>query len=122
MQGLAIIDCMKIIKSKVSTYCIGTAYSMGAVILACGAKGKRYSLPNSEIMIHSPSSAMKGKADDIALSSQRLNEAKAKIINILAKTTNKTKSQINKCFINDKFMNINEAQKFGIIDIIIKSN
>lgn len=120
IQGLAIIDCMNIIKSKVATYCVGSAYSMGAIILSCGAKGKRYCLPNSEIMIHSPSGAMEGKADDVALSSKRLNETKKKLIEILSKTTNKTKTQINKYFVYDKFMEGEEALKFGIVDKIIK--
>ena len=85
IQGLAIIDCMNIIKSNVSTYCIGSAYSMGAIILSCGAIGKRYCLPNSEVMIHAPSSSMAGKADEIRLSSQRLDETKDKLIEILEK-------------------------------------
>lgn len=120
IQGLAIIDCMNIIKSNVSTYCIGSAYSMGAIILSCGTKGKRYCLPNSEIMIHSPSGSMEGKADDVDLSSKRLNAAKTKLIEILSQNTNKTKKQINKYFVYDKFMNSKEAVEFGIIDKIVK--
>ena len=76
IQGLAIIDCMNIIKSNVATYCIGSAYSMGAIILSCGSKGKRYALPNSEIMIHSPSGTLAGKAEEVALSSKRLGDSK----------------------------------------------
>lgn len=121
IQGLAIIDCMNIIKSNVSTYCIGSAYSMGAIILSCGTIGKRYALPNSEIMIHSPSTQMAGKAEEIALSSKRLDQTKNKLIEILSKNTNKTKKQINKYFSNDSFMNSNEALNFGIVDKIIKS-
>lgn len=122
IQGLAIIDCMNIIKSSVSTYCIGSAYSMGAIILSCGAIGKRYCLPNSEVMIHAPSSSMAGKADEIRLSSQRLDETKDKLIEILAKNTKKNKKQINKYFSYDNFMNSKQALEFGIIDKIIKSN
>lgn len=122
IQGLAIIDCMNIIKSSVSTYCIGSAYSMGAIILSCGAIGKRYCLPNSEVMIHAPSSSMAGKADEIRLSSQRLDETKDKLIEILAKNTKKNKKQINKYFSYDSFMNSKQALEFGIIDKIIKSN
>ena len=120
IQGLAIIDCMNIIKSNVSTYCIGLAYSMGAIILACG--NKRYALENSEIMIHSPSTSLSGKADEIALSSKRLDETKNKLIEILSKKTKKNKKQINKYFNCDSFMNSNEALEFGIIDKIIKSS
>jgi len=122
IQGLAIIDCMNIIKSSVSTYCIGSAYSMGAVILSCGTIGKRYCLPNSEVMIHSPSSTMSGKADEIHLSSCRLDEIKEKLIEILAKNTKKNKKQINKCFGCDSFMNSRQALEFGIVDKIIKSS
>ena len=122
IQGLAIIDCMNIIKSNVSTYCIGSAYSMGAIILSCGTIGKRYALPNSEIMIHSPSTQMSGKAEEIALSSKRLDETKFKLIEILSKNTKKNKKQINKYFSNDSFMNSNEALDFGIVDKIIKSS
>ena len=122
IQGLAIIDFMNIIKSSVSTYCIGSAYSMGAIILSCGAIGKRYCLPNSEVMIHAPSSSMAGKADEIRLSSQRLDETKDKLIEILAKNTKKNKKQINKYFSYDSFMNSKQALEFGIIDKIIKSN
>lgn len=122
IQGLAIIDCMNIIKSSVSTYCIGSAYSMGAIILSCGAIGKRYCLPNSEVMIHAPSYSMAGKADEIRLSSQRLDETKNKLIEILAKNTKKNKKQINKYFSYDSFMNSKQALEFGIIDKIIKSN
>ena len=122
IQGLAIIDCMNIIKSKVATYCIGSAYSMGAVILSCGHIGKRYCLPNSEVMIHAPSSAMEGKADEIAMSSKRLDKTKDKLIEILSKNTKKTKKQINKYFNYDNFMNSKEALEFGIVDKVLKSN
>jgi len=122
IQGLAIIDCMNIIKSKVSTYCIGSAYSMGAIILSCGAIGKRHCLPNSEIMIHSPSSTMSGKSDEISLSAKRLDETKDKLIELLSKTTKKNKRQINSYFKKDSFMNSKEALEYGIIDKIIKSN
>lgn len=121
IQGLAIIDCMNIIKSDVSTYCIGSAYSMGAVILSCGTIGKRYALENSEIMIHSPSGSINGKAEEIALSSKRLEQTKQKLLEILSKNTKKSKKQINKYFSYDNFMNSNEALNFGIVDKIIKS-
>ena len=122
IQGLAIIDCMNIIKSNVSTYCIGSAYSMGAIILSCGAFGKRYALPNSEIMIHSPSTTLAGKAEEIALSSKRLEQTKEKLIAILSEKTKKNKRQITKYFNYDNFMNSDKAKEFGIIDKIIKSS
>ena len=122
IQGLAIIDCMNIIKSDVATYCVGSAYSMGAIILSCGCKGKRYALPNSEIMIHSPSSSLTGKTEEIALSFRRLDKTKEKLIEILAKNTKKNKKQINKYFSCDSFMNSTDSLEFGIIDKIIKSS
>ncbi len=122
IEGLAIIDCMNLIRSDVATYCIGKSYSMGAIILSCGSIGKRYSLENSEIMIHAPSGTLKGKADDVMLSSIRLDNTKEKLISILASKTKKNKKQINKYFQIDKFMNTKEALEFGIIDKIIKSS
>lgn len=122
IQGLAIIDCMNIIKSNVATYCIGSAYSMASIILSCGTKGKRYALPNSEIMIHSPSSRLVGTSDEIELSSKRLSLTKQKLIEILYTTTNKTKKQIEQQLNYDNFMNTTQALQFGIIDKIIKSS
>ena len=107
IQGLAIIDCMNIIKSNVATYCIGTAYSMGAIILSCGSKGKRYVLPNSEVMIHSPSGTLAGKAEEVALSSMRLDAVKRKLIDILFKNTKKSKKQIEKYFHYDNLIKSN---------------
>ena len=122
IQGLAIIDCMNTIKSKVATYCIGASYSMAAIILSSGAIGKRYALPNSEIMIHSPMANLSGKAEEISLSAKRLDDAKNKLIEILTKNTKKNKQQINKHFNYDCFMNTKEALEFGIIDKIVKSS
>ena len=122
IDGLAIIDCMNIIKSDVATYCVGSSYSMGAIILSCGTKGKRYMLPNSEVMIHQPIGGAYGKADDVSISSDRLNVAKEKLINILVKNTNMKKQEINKYFRYDKFLNSNESLNNEIIDSIIKSS
>lgn len=115
-QGLAIIDTMNLIKSDVATYCVGEAFSMGAIILSCGKKGKRYCLPNGEIMIHQPSGSAYGKADEILISSNRINKTKEKLINILVKNTKKNKKQISKCFNQDYFFDVKEALDFGIID------
>ena len=119
VEGLAIIDTMNYIKSDVDTYCIGKAYSMGAMILSCGKT--RYALENSEIMIHSPSTSMEGKAEQIELSTERLKNTKKKLIEILYKKTNKTKKEIDKNFQKDTFMTSKEAKEFGIIDKILKS-
>jgi len=121
-EGLAIIDCMNTIKSNIATYCIGSSYSMGAIILSSGTIGKRYALPNSEIMIHSPSTNLSGKAEDISSSSKRLDETKNKLIEILSKNTKKNKKTINKYFKDDTYMNSDKALEFGIIDKIIKSS
>ena len=122
ISGLAIIDCMHIIKSKVATYCIGASYSMASIILSCGETGKRYILENSEVMIHAPSGQMAGKSDEITLSAKRLDSFKNKLIDFLAKNTKMTKRQISNYFNYDKFMNAKEALSFGIVDKIIKSS
>ena len=121
-QGLAIIDTMGLIKSDVATYCVGEACSMGAIILSAGTKGKRYSLPNAEIMIHQPSGGARGKSDDVVIHSTCLVKCKDKLIEILAKNTKKSKKEIQKYFINDYFMNSQEALEFGIVDKVFKSN
>ena len=92
---------------------------MGAMILSCGKT--RYALENSEIMIHSPSTSMEGKAEQIELSTERLKNTKKKLIEILYKKTNKTKKEIDKNFQKDTFMTSKEAKEFGIIDKILKS-
>ncbi len=122
IQGLAIIDCMHIVKSKVATYCIGEAYSMGSIILASGFKGKRYILENSEVMIHAPSGYMGGKSDEVTLSAKRLAKFKDKLIDILVDNSKKSRGQIARYFNYDKFMNAKETLEFGIVDKIIKSS
>lgn len=121
-QGLAIIDTMNLIQSDVATYCVGEACSMGAVILSCGAKGKRYALENAEIMIHQPSGGARGKSDDVAIHSNCLVKCKEKLVNILAKNTKKSKREIHQYFLHDYFMESYEAKEFGIIDKVFKSN
>ena len=118
-DGLAIIDTMRIIKSDVKTFCVGSSFSMAAVILCCGAKNKRFCLKNSEVMIHSPSGYAYGKSDDVNVSSNRLNKTKELLIEILSKNSKKNKKEINKCFIQDYFMNSTEALNFGIIDKVL---
>ena len=122
IQGFAIIDCMHIIKSKVATYCIGSAYSMASIILSCGSKGKRYILENSEVMIHAPSGYMGGKSDEVVLSAKRLDKFKHKLIDTLVANSTKTKKQITKYFNIDFFMDANETYEFGLVDKILKSS
>ncbi len=122
-QGLAIIDTMNFIKSNIRTYCVGQAASMAAIILACGSKGKRYILPNSEIMIHQPSGGAYGKSDDVLIKCNVLTKCKERLINILTVTTKKNKREITKYLNNDYYMGATEAIEFGIVDkIILKSN
>ena len=121
-SGLAIIDCMNVIKSDVKTFCVGKCYSMGAVILACGAKGNRFTLEHSEIMIHSPSTYTEGKAEEIELSAKRIINTKEVLTELLAKNSNERKKKISKLLTVDYFMNSVEAINFGIVDKILKSS
>ncbi len=117
--GLAIFDTMNYIKSDVSTVGIGICASMAAVLLASGTKGKRLSLPNSEIMIHEVLGGTEGKASDIKVHAERILETKKKLNNILASLTNKSVDKINKDTSRDYYMNPKEALKYGIIDKIL---
>lgn len=117
--GLAIYDTINYIKSDVSTIAIGMCASMAAILLASGAKGKRLSLSNSEIMIHQVLGGMEGKASDIKIHAERILEIKKKLNNILASLTGQTPSKINKDTEKDYYMNPKSALKYGIIDKII---
>lgn len=116
---LAIIDTMNHIKNDVSTVCVGIAASAGAVILANGAKGKRYALPNSEVMIHQPSGGAEGQATDIEISAKQILKTRERLNKILADRTGKTVAQIEKDVERDFFMTAEESKKYGIIDKII---
>ena len=118
-SGMAIFDTMNYIKSDVKTICIGMAASMAAVLLCCGTKGKSYSLPNSEIMIHQPLGGAEGQASDIKIAAERIIKLKDKINYILAKRTNKKISEIRKDTERDHFLSAIEAKKYGIIDEVI---
>ena len=118
-SGMAIYDTMQHISCDVSTICIGLCASMGAFLLSGGCKGKRYSLPNSEIMIHQPSGGASGVASDIDIASKRIQKLKKKLNMILASNTNKTSAQIQKDTERDYFMDAKEALEYGIIDKII---
>lgn len=117
--GLAIIDTMNFIKSNVSTICVGIAASMGALILASGQKGKRFSLPNSEVMIHQVVGGAEGQASDIAINAKHILRTKDILNKILAENTGKKMDQIEKDSDRDYWMTSDEAKKYGIIDEII---
>jgi ATP-dependent Clp protease, protease subunit len=117
--GLAIIDTMNFIKSDVSTICVGIAASMGALILSSGQKGKRFSLPNSEVMIHQVMGGTEGQASDIAINAKHILRTKDNLNKILASNTNKKIDQVEKDSDRDYWMTSDEAKKYGIVDEII---
>jgi ATP-dependent Clp protease protease subunit len=117
--GMAIIDTMNFIKCDVSVVCIGMAASMGAMILSAGTKGKRYVLPNSEIMIHQPLGGAEGQASDIAIAAENILKTRSVLYKMLAKNTGKTLAQIEKDADRNYWMNADEAVKYGIVDKVI---
>ena len=121
--GLAIYDTMNFIKCDVSTTCIGMAASMGAFLLSAGAKGKRYALPNSEIMIHQPLGGMQGQASDIKIHADHILRTRDRLNKILAENTGKPLSQIELDTERDNFMTAEQACEYGLIDkVIVKKN
>ena len=118
-SGMAIYDTMNLIKSDVSTICVGMAASMGAFLLSCGKKGKRYCLPNSEIMIHQPLGGVKGQATEIDIVAKRIVNLRSKLNTILARNTKRNLKQIEKDTDRDYYMSSNEALDYGIIDKIL---
>ena len=117
--GLAIYDTMQMVSCDVRTYCIGQAASMGAVLLAGGAAGKRFSLPHSRVMIHQPSGGCEGTAADIDIQAREILKTKGALYDILAKHTGKTAEQIAKDSERDFFMSAQEALDYHVIDSII---
>ena len=117
--GMAIYDTMKYIKCDVSTVCIGMAASMGAFLLAGGAKGKRYALPNAEVMIHQPSGGARGQATDIRIHAENILRTKAKLNQILAENTGKPVEEVERDTERDNFMSAEEAKAYGLIDAVI---
>ena len=117
--GMAIYDTMQFVKCDVSTTCIGMAASMGAFLLAAGAKGKRFALPNSEIMIHQPLGGMQGQASDIQIHAERIVKMKEKLNTILAERTGQSLEQITKDTDRDNFLSADEACAYGLIDKVI---
>ncbi|MES2215723.1 MAG: ATP-dependent Clp endopeptidase proteolytic subunit ClpP [Patescibacteria group bacterium] len=117
--GMAIIDTMQHIKNEISTVCVGMAASMAAVILSCGTKGKRFALPNSEVMIHQPLGGAEGQASDIEISAKHILKIRANLNKILAKNTGQSIAKIDKDVDRDFFMDAEEAKKYGLIDAIM---
>lgn len=117
--GMAIYDTMQFIKPSVSTLCTGLAASMGAFLLAAGEKGKRFSLPNSRIMIHQPSGGAQGQATDIEIHAREILYLRERLNGILADKTGKSVEQISKDTERDNFMSAEEAQQYGMIDKVL---
>ncbi|MCQ2486628.1 MAG: ATP-dependent Clp endopeptidase proteolytic subunit ClpP [Clostridia bacterium] len=117
--GFAIYDTMQYIKCDVSTIAMGMAASMGAFLLAAGAKGKRYALPNAEIMIHQPSGGAKGQATDIQIVANNIQKTKEKLNRILSENTGKSIEQVTQDTERDNFMSAEEALEYGLIDKIV---
>ena len=121
-SAMAIYDTMNHVKPDVSTVCVGIAASAAAVLLSSGEKGKRFCLPNSEVMIHQVMGGVEGQASDIAITAKHILRTKEKLNRILAKNSGKTPAQIEKDSDRDYYMTADEAKKYGIIDeIIVKS-
>ncbi|MCR5784606.1 MAG: ATP-dependent Clp endopeptidase proteolytic subunit ClpP [Eubacterium sp.] len=118
-SGLAIYDTMNYIKCDVSTICIGLAASMGAFLLSSGAKGKRYALPNAEIMIHQPSGGAKGQATDIKIVAENILKTKERLNKILAENTGKPIDVIAADTERDNYMSAEEALEYGLIDSVV---
>lgn len=118
--GMAIYDTMQFIKCDVSTTCMGMAASMGSFLLAAGAKGKRFALPNSDIMIHQPSGGAKGQATDIMIHANYIVDKKAALNRILAERTGQSLEQVMKDTERDNFMTAQQAMEYGLIDKVIE--
>jgi ATP-dependent Clp protease, protease subunit len=119
-SGLAIYDAMQYVKPDVSTICVGMAASMGAVLLSAGAKGKRFVLPNSEVMIHQVLGGVQGQATDIKIHAERILKIKDRLNTILSKHTGKKKSLVEQDTERDYFLDAPEAVKYGLVDKVIK--
>ncbi len=119
-SGMSMYDTMQYIKPDVSTVCIGQAASMGSLLLAAGAKDKRFSLPNSRIMIHQPSGGAQGQASDIEIQAREILRLRENLNNIYVKHTGQKLSDIEKAMDRDNFMSAEEAKKFGLIDTVVK--
>ncbi len=119
--GLAIYDTMQFVRCDVTTYCVGQAASMGAVLLAAGTKGKRYALPNARIMIHQPWGGVQGQASDISIQAKEILRLRDRLNEILALHTGKPIDDIAKDTDRDRFMSAGEARDYGLVDDVVKS-
>ena len=119
-SGMGIYDTMQYIKPAVSTLCIGQASSMGSFLLSAGEKGKRYSLPNSRIMVHQPSAGYQGQATDIEIHAKEILALKDRLNKIYSKHTKKSEAEIRKALERDNFMTPQEAKDFGLIDEVVE--
>jgi ATP-dependent Clp protease protease subunit len=117
--GMAIFDTMRFIRPQVSTICIGQAASMGAFLLAAGAKGKRHCLPNSRVMIHQPSAGFSGQASDIAIHAKEILSIKARMNELMAEFTGRPLEQIEKDVDRDYFLSAAEARDYGLVDTVL---
>ncbi|MBR0126944.1 MAG: ATP-dependent Clp endopeptidase proteolytic subunit ClpP [Firmicutes bacterium] len=117
--GMAIYDTIRYIKPEVSTICVGMAASMGAFLLAAGQKGKRYALPNAEIMIHQPLGGVQGQAEDIKIHAEWIMRTKDKLNKILSENTGQTLETVSKDTDRDNFMSAEEAREYGLVDKVI---
>ena len=120
-SGMAIIDTMNFISCDVSTICVGLAASMASLILASGAKGKRFALPHSRIMIHQPHSAAEGQTTDILIQANESQRVKEESINLLSKATGKTIDEVTKDMDRDNYMTSKDAKEYGIIDDVMSA-
>ncbi len=118
--GLGIYDTMQYIKPEISTLCIGQAASMGSFLLAAGSKGKRFSLPNSRIMVHQPSAGFQGQATDIEIHAKEVLSLKKRLNEIYSKHTNKSVDEIKDALERDNFMTADSAKSFGLIDEVVE--
>lgn len=119
--GMAIYDTMQYVKPDISTICVGMAASMGAFLLAAGTKGKRFALPNAEIMIHQPLGGIHGQAEDIRIHAEWIIKTRSKLNNILSKNTGQPLATIEKDTDRDNFMSADEALAYGLVDRVIAS-
>ncbi len=120
-SGLAIYDTMQFLTCDVNTYCIGMAASMGAVLLAAGTKGKRYALPNSDIMIHQVSGGAQGTASDVERTVEYMYKLKKRLIRILAESTGKSEEAVKNDSDRDYYMSATEAKDYGLVDVVVSS-
>ena len=118
--GLAIYDTMQFVKCPVATYCLGQAASMGAVLLAAGAKGRRFALPNARIMIHQPWGGAEGKASDIEITAREILRLKARLNEILAKHSGRSVADVERDTDRDHFLSAEEAKEWGLVDEVVE--